>query len=160
MHKVAKSRFSEGEDLQVNFGPSWTRTPKLDVLVGNGTLKTNSVMLLTRESSGANRIGSTISLLHWGVKMVITKVMDPVHLIGYQLVLTRVQKSAEGRALRITTISSCDKDGKERENGAASVHGFLLLLDRVILGNAKERVENSAKNSRAIVWQGWPWFAL
>ena len=27
---------AEGEDLQVNFRPPWTRTPKLDVLVGNG----------------------------------------------------------------------------------------------------------------------------
>ena len=30
---------AEGEDLQVNFRPSWTRTPKLDVLVGNGSLE-------------------------------------------------------------------------------------------------------------------------
>ena len=56
-----------GEDLQVNFGPSWTRTPRLDVLVGNGTLKTKSVMLLT--CSGANRIESTISV------MPISKIM-------------------------------------------------------------------------------------
>ena len=52
---------AEGEDLQVNFGPSWARTPKLDVLVGNGTLQTKSVMLLT--CSGANRIGSTFSVM-------------------------------------------------------------------------------------------------
>ena len=30
---------AEGEDLQVNFRPSWTRTPKLDVLVGDGSLE-------------------------------------------------------------------------------------------------------------------------
>ena len=41
--------------------------------------------------------------------MIITKVMDPVRLISYQLVLTRVQENAEGRALRITTVSSCGK---------------------------------------------------
>ena len=31
------------------------------------------------------------------------------------------------------------KLAKELENGAASVHGFLLLLDRVFLGDAKEK---------------------
>ena len=30
---------AEGEDIQVNFGPSWTRTPKLSVLMNNGTLR-------------------------------------------------------------------------------------------------------------------------
>ena len=34
---------------------------------------------------------------------------------------------------------------KELENGAASVHGFLLNLDRDILGDAKAKVESGAK---------------
>ena len=30
---------SEGEDLQLHFRPTWTRTPSIDVLVGDGTLE-------------------------------------------------------------------------------------------------------------------------
>ena len=30
---------AEGEDLQVNFRPSWTRTPTIDVLVGDSSLE-------------------------------------------------------------------------------------------------------------------------
>ena len=59
---------AEGEDLQVNFGPSWTRTPKLHVLVGNGTLQKKEIRDALDVQRG-HRIGSTISV------MPISKVM-------------------------------------------------------------------------------------
>ena len=78
--------------------------------------------------------------------MVITKVMDPVHLIGYQLVFDPCAEECGGaRTAYYYDLLLRQKLAKELENGAASVHGFLLLLDRVILGDAKERVESSAK---------------
>ena len=85
-------------------------------------------------------------MLDWGVKMVITKVMDPVHLIGYQLVLTRVAEECGGeRTAYYYDLLLRQKLAKELENGAASVHGFLLNLDRDILGDAKAKVESGAK---------------
>ena len=61
---------AEGEDLQVNFRPPWTRTPKLDVLVGSGSLE-NKIRdaLDARKQRSQQDIGSTISA------MPISKVM-------------------------------------------------------------------------------------
>ena len=60
--------------------------------------------------------------------------------------MTRVAEECGGAR----TAYYCDlllrqKLAKELENGAASVHGFLLNLDRDILGDAKAKVESSAK---------------
>ena len=145
---------AEGEDLQVNFRPSWTRTPKLDVLVGNGSLedKIRDALDARKQRSQQDRVDYLSyanfqgHVLDWGVKMIITKVMDPAHLIGYQLVLTRVAEECGGaRTAYYYDLLLRQKLAKELENGAASVHGFLLHLDRDILGDAKEKVESSAK---------------
>ena len=72
--------------------------------------------------------------------------MDPAHLIGYQLVLTRVAEECGGaRTAYYYDLLLRHKLAKELENGAASVHGFLLHLDRDILGDAKEKVESNAR---------------
>ena len=145
---------AEGEDLQVNFRPSWTRTPKLDVLVGDGSLeeKIRDALDARKQRSQQDRVDFLSyanfqgHVLDWGVKMVITKVMDPVHLIGYQLVLTRVAEECGGaRTAYYYDLLLRQKLAKELENGAASVHGFLMNLDRDILGDAKAKVESSAK---------------
>ena len=112
---------AEGEDLQVNFRPSWTRTPKLDVLVGDGSLeeKIRGALDARKQRSQQDRVDYLSyanfqgHVLDWGVKMVVTKVLDPVHLIGYQLVLTRVAEECGGRALRITTISICARSWRK-----------------------------------------------
>ena len=145
---------AEGEDLQVNFRPPWTRTPKLDVLVGNGSLedKIRDALDARKQRSQQDRVDYLSyanfqgHVLDWGVKMVITKVMDPAHLIGYQLVLTRVAEECGGaRTAYYYDLLLRQKLAKELENGAASVHGFLLHLDRDVLGDAKEKVESSAR---------------
>ena len=55
---------AEGEDLQVNFRPSWTRTPKLDVLVGDGSLeeKIRGALDVRKQRSQQDRV-STISAM-------------------------------------------------------------------------------------------------
>ena len=72
--------------------------------------------------------------------------MDPVRLIGYQLVFDPCAEECGGaRTAYYYGLLLRQKLAKELENGAASVHGFLLLLDRVFLGDAKEKVGSSAK---------------
>ena len=145
---------AEGEDLQVNFRPSWTRTPKIDVLVGDGSLeeKIRGALDARKQRSQQDRVDYLSyanfqgHVLDWGVKMVVTKVLDPVHLIGYQLVLTRVAEEFGGaRTAYYYDLLLRQKLAKELENGAASVHGFLMNLDRDILGDAKAKVESSSK---------------
>ena len=147
---------AEGEDLQVNFRPPWTRTPKLDVLMGNGSLedKIRDALDARKQRSQQDRVDYLSyanfqgHVLDWGVKMVITKVMDPAHLIGYQLVLTRVAEECGGaRTAYYYDLLLRQKLARELENGAASAHGFLLHLDRDVLGDAKEKVESTARQT-------------
>ena len=160
---------AEGEDLQVNFGPSWTRTPTIDVLVGDGSLeeKIRGALDARKQRSQQDRVDYLSyanfqgHVLDWGVKMVVTKVLDPVHLIGYQLILSRVAEEFGGaRTAYYYDLLLRQKLAKELENGAASVHGFLMHLDRDILGDAKAKVESSAKSGLAVIWRRWLWFAI
>ena len=48
---------SEGEDLQVNFRPSWTRTPQLDVMVGDGSFEDKMKSLKAEEQATDKRMG-------------------------------------------------------------------------------------------------------
>ena len=93
--------------------------------------------------------------------MVVTKVLDPVHLIGYQLILSRVAEEFGGaRTAYYYDLLLRQKLAKELDNGAASVHGFLMHLNRDILGDAKAKVESSAKSGLAVIWRRWLWFAI
>ena len=93
--------------------------------------------------------------------MVVTKILDPVHLIGYQLILYRVTEEIGGACTAYYyNLLLRQKLAKELENGSASVHGFLMHLGRDILGVAKAKVENSATCGRAVIWQRWLWFAI
>ena len=115
MHKGASTWVRRKQGSPSEFRPSWTRTPTIDVLVGDGSLeeKIRGALDARKQRNQQDRIDYLSyanfqgHVLDWGVNMVVTKVLDPVHLIGYQLVLTRVAEECGRRALRITTISFC-----------------------------------------------------
>ena len=93
--------------------------------------------------------------------MVVTKVLDPVHLIKYQLILSRVaEEFGRAHTAYYYDLLLRQKLAKELENGAASVHGFPMHLDRDILGDTKAKVESSAKSGLAVIWRSWLWFAI
>ena len=151
------------------FRPSWTRTPTIDVLVGNGSLEENirGALDARKQRSQQDRVDYLSyanfqgHVLDWGVKMVVTKILDPVHLIGFQLFLSRVAEEFGGaRTAYYYNLLLRQKLAKELENGAASVHGFLMHLDRDILGDAKANVESSAKCGLAVIWRRSLWFAI
>ena len=151
------------------FRPSWTRTPPVDVLVGDGALeeKIRGAFDARKQRSQQDRVDYLSyanfqgHVLDWGVKMVVTKILDPVHLIGYKLILSRVAEEFGGaRTAYYYNLLLRQKLAKELENGAASVYGFLMHLDRDILGDAKAKVESSAKCGLAVIWRRWLWFAI
>ena len=144
------------------FRPSWTRTPAIDVLVGNGSLEENihGALDARKQRSQQDRVDYLSyanfqgHVLDWGVKMVVTKVLDPVHLIGYQLILSRVAEEFGGASTAYYyDLLLRQKLAKELENGAVSVHGFLMHLNRDILDDAKANVESSAKCGRTVIWR-------
>ncbi|CAK0887936.1 unnamed protein product [Prorocentrum cordatum] len=72
---------SEGEDLLANFRPGFSKTPKLDVLVGSGTIG-------DKERIGFMGFANFLGHLHdWGTKMVLSKVITPVQYWAYEMQL-------------------------------------------------------------------------
>ena len=151
------------------FRPSWTRTPTIDVLVNDGSLeeKIRGALDARKQRSQQDRVDLLSyanflrHVLHWNVKMVVTKILDPVHLIGYQLILYQVTgEIGEACTAYYYNLLLRQKLAKELENGSASVHGFLMHLGRDILGVAKVKVENGATCGLAVIWRRWLWFAI
>ena len=151
------------------FWPSCTRTTTVDVLVNDGSLeeKIRGALDARKQQSQQDRVdflryaNFQRHVLHWNVKMVVTRILDSVHLIGYQLILYRVTEEIGGaRTAYYYNLLLRQKLAKERQNGSASVHGFLMHLGRRILGVAKAKVENSATCGLVVIWQRWLWFAI
>ncbi|CAK0878098.1 unnamed protein product, partial [Prorocentrum cordatum] len=82
---------SEGEDLLANFRSGFSKTPKLDVLVGSGTIgdKVTEARARTMEERiGFMGFANFLGHLHdWGTKMVLSKVITPVQYWAYEMQL-------------------------------------------------------------------------
>ena len=115
------------------FRPSWTRTPTIDVLVGDGSReeKIRGAFDARKQRSQQDRVGFLSfanfqgHVLHRGVKMVVTKNLGPSPFVRYQLILSRVADKIGGaRTAYYYNLLLRQKLAKELENGSASVHGF------------------------------------
>ena len=151
---------AEGEDLQVSFRPTWSRTPKIEVTVGDGTFeeklrsaveakKTRSVEDKTTYLGFATFYGH---VLDWGLKMVLTKALTVNQLLAYQLVLTRVAEEHGG--LRVCTHydlllrKKLARALEDEETGQLDV--LLCGLDRDVLADAKHTADKrTAETARA-----------
>ena len=100
---------AEGEDLQVNFRPSWTRTPSLEAFVGSGSIEEKSREMQTAKRARAlhekvdfmSFANFTGHLLDWGLKMIITKALTPTDVLSYQLILCRIAEEYGGPPARL-----------------------------------------------------------
>ena len=147
---------AEGEDLHAHFRPAWSRTPKLDVIVGEGSLEEKIRSAIDARKSRtmqekvdfvgyANFQGH---VLDWGLKMILTKVFTPVDLLGYQCVLARVAEEHGGvrtayyydLLLRLAVAKALEKDN-------ADVQEMLCKLDRDVLTDAKSKVDKQVKSA-------------
>ena len=145
---------AEGEDLQGQFRPSWSLTPKLDVVLGDGSfeekvrgaLDARKSLSLHEKVDFMGYANFQGHVLDWGVKMIVTKVITPAQLIAYQLVLARVAEEFGGvRTTYYYDLLLRLKLAKALENSSANVQEALCALDRDVLADAKSKVEVSAK---------------
>ena len=155
---------AEGEDLQVSFRPPWTRTPKIDVTVGDGSFeeKLRSAVEAKKTRSLEDRttfVGFATfygHILDWGMKMVLTKAITSTQLLAYQIVLTRVAEEYGG--VRVCThydLLLRQKLARELERDERSqIDTLLCTLDRDVLADAKnsadKRVKETAKAATKI----------
>ena len=95
---------AEGEDLQANFRPSWSRTPSLETFAGSDSMDEKLQRTATEKKARSmhdkvdfiSYANFTSHLLDWGLKMVVTKALVPVDVLGYQMVLGRIAEEFGG----------------------------------------------------------------
>jgi len=146
----------DGEDLQVHFRPAWSRTPQLDVLVGDGSLedKLKGALEARKSRNLQNRVDfpgfATFlgHLLDWGLKMVITKVFEPVHLVSYQYILVWIAEEwGSVRTAYYYDLLQRQEMAKALERGETNLTAYLTKLDRDRLSDAKRKVEMRAQEA-------------
>ena len=161
---------TDGEDLQANFRPSWSRTPQLDVVVGEGSFENRlkDAVQARKVRSEKDRVDFPSfanfqgHLLDWGVKMIITKVLTPVELVAYQLVLVRVAEEHGGvRTAYMYDLLLRRAVAKSLEVGEDSVSLLLPKVDRDVLQDAQSKVLQQSKDSQSLLLfgGGWQFFA-
>ena len=146
---------AEGEDLQHNFRPSWSRTPNIDAIVGSGSFedKVRGALEARKERTLQEKVDYPSyanfqgHVLDWGIKMILTKVFEHVHLLAYQVTLARVAEEHGGTRIAFYyDLLLRLKVAKELESGVADVRGSLCSLDREVLADAKSKFEVKAKD--------------
>ncbi|CAK0859107.1 unnamed protein product [Prorocentrum cordatum] len=102
-----KGRFfvgsAEGEDLQKHFRRSWSKLPRVDVPVGDGSFpERHRQMAEFKKAKGACELDYPSyacfqsHLLDWGMKLVLMKVATPVDVLGYTLLLSKLWEEGGG----------------------------------------------------------------
>ena len=159
--KIAKDKgrkwvgSSEGEDLLANFRPGFSKTPKLDVLVGNGSIgdKVTEAREAKRARTMEERIGfmgfaNFLGHLHdWGTKMVLSKVITPVQYWAYEMQLVRLCEERGGtRVAFYYDLLLRQKLARALEQGQDDqVEVLLCRLDRDVLEDAAHKVKQRAE---------------
>ena len=144
---------ADGEDLQVNFRPGWSRTPQLDVIVGDGSFveKVRGALDARKARTLQDKVVFVTfasfqgHVLDWGMKMIITKVIVPADLLGYQLVLLRIAEEIGARTAYYYDLLLRMRLAKELESGTGNPQTALCSLDRDVLSDAKTKVKAKAK---------------
>ena len=87
-------------------------------------------------------------VLDWGIKMVLTKVITPVQLLSYQVILASVSEEWGGaRTAYYYDLLLRQELAKELERGGTDVQPFLATLHRDVLADARRKVEVKAQES-------------
>ena len=150
---------AEGEDLMANFRPPWSRTPKMDVFVGDGSFeeKVKSALEAKRTRSAEDRVGFTGfpnflgHVADWGFKMVITKAFSVTDFMAYMMTLVRVSEECGGvRVAYQYDLLLRQRMAQGLERGEIdTVTSFLRSVDREVLSDARtklaQRTEEAAR---------------
>ena len=150
---------SEGEDLMMHFRPFWSRTPKLDVLTGEGTFKEKLKSALDAKKARTTEekvsfLGFATFMSHvqdWGLKMILTKVITITQFFAYSLVLVRLTEEYGGtKTTYHYDLLLRRKLARALEQGETDqIDSLLCSVDREVLADAKikaaQRAEESAR---------------
>jgi hypothetical protein len=143
---------TEGEDIQVSFRPSWSRTPKIEVGNPNGSFedKMKSMLQAQKERSAADK-ATFMSyanfqghVMDWGFKMIVLKNFTAVDLCSYQYVLASISEEFGGsRTAYYYDLLVRKRIAMDLENGSGTIISYMTRVDHDILKDAQARVKAS-----------------
>ena len=146
---------AEGEDLQKHFRPAWSKLPRVDVPVGDGGVaERHRQMADFRKAKAATELdypsyaSFQSHLLDWGMKLVLLKVVTPVDVLGYTLLLSKLSEENGGvRSAYQCDILARKATAKALEKGDPQWKRFFSKVDADLARGAKEKVKDRASEA-------------
>ena len=149
---------SDGDDYQAIHRPFWSRSPKIDAVVGQGSLeerlketldmkKARSLEEKIQYPGYASFIGHVLT---WGIKLVLMKTCTQTHLLSYVFLLTRVAEEHGGAFTAYQydlLVRKAMAQKLEHEEG--DVLHFFLKLDQDLVKSAREKATAGSKKAAA-----------
>ena len=155
---------ADGEDLQRNFRPSWSRVPRVDLPVGEGSVperqRQMAEMKRARAASELDYPGySTFHghVVDWGVKLILMKTATPLDVLGYTALLSKVAEEHGGaRTAYQYDVLVRTAMAKALESGDPGWKTFFSKIDRDLAKEAKDKVtargSEAAKGAQSKGW--------
>eukprot|EP00959_Pyramimonas_sp_CCMP1952_P111037 2322961-Pyramimonas_sp.AAC.1 len=139
---------ADGEDLQKNFRPAWSRVPRVDVPAGEGSLPERQRQMAefkrARAASELDWPGCATFHAHvmdWGVKLILMKTATPVEILGYSVLLAKVAEEQGGvRTAYQYDLLARTAMAKALEAGDPSWNVYFTKIDRDIAKEAKDKI--------------------
>ncbi|CAK0864260.1 unnamed protein product, partial [Prorocentrum cordatum] len=153
---------ADGEDLQKNFRPAWSRIPRIDVPVGDGPMPDRQRQMAelkrVRATSELDYPGYAIFHAHmdWGLKLILMKTATPLEVLGYSMLLSRVAEEEGGvRTAYQYDVMARLAMAKALERGDPDWNLHFTKVDADLAKQARSKVETrAAKAARALAGKG------
>ena len=148
---------ADGEDLQKNFRPAWSKVPRIEMPVGEGSVADRHRQMadFKRSRGGADLdfpgyASFQSHLLDWGMKLVLMKVATPVDILGYTLLLCKMAEECGGvRTAYQYDVLNRKAMAKALEKGDDKWKKLFSTVDRDMVGKAKDMVTGRASAAAA-----------
>ncbi|CAK0883899.1 unnamed protein product, partial [Prorocentrum cordatum] len=143
---------ADGEDLQKHFRPAWSKMPRIDVPVGEGSVAERHRQMVDvkrAKASGELEYPGYASfqshLMDWGTKLILMKVATPVDILGYTGLLSKMAEDNGGvRTAYQYDLLNRTAMAKALEKGDAGWKRLFSKVDMDRLREAKDKVTSRA----------------
>ncbi|CAK0902832.1 unnamed protein product [Prorocentrum cordatum] len=155
---------AEGEDLRDHHRPTWSRTPMIDAVVGDGSYEER-----VKQSAAAKRnmawmdkvdyagFATFMGHLHeWGFKVILTKACSMADFLAYAHNIVRIAEEHGGvRTAYQYDVLQRRAMARALEEDVVDLAPYFAKIDRENLADAKDKVNKSfTEAGRAVTAKG------
>ncbi|CAK0862897.1 unnamed protein product [Prorocentrum cordatum] len=144
---------ADGEDLQNNFRPAWSRIPRIDVPRQMAELKR---VRATSELDYPGYATFHAHIMDWGLKLILMKTATPLEILGYSMLLSKIAEEEGGvRTAYQYDVMARLAMAKALERGDPDWNLQLTKAEADLAKQAKRKVEaRAAEAARALAGKG------